>query len=91
MEPTSSFLSLLSESATIAMSRRSRELSNKGLDIINLSLGEPDFDTPDDIKKAALIGIEENYTHYMAVNGFADFREAICREKRTAYFVYSGY
>ena len=80
MKPTSSFLSLLSESATIAMSRRSRELSSQGLDIINLSLGEPDFDTPDFIKEAAEKGMQENYTHYMPVNGFADFREAICRK-----------
>lgn len=80
MNPTSSFLSLLSESATIAMSRRSRELSSQGLDIINLSLGEPDFDTPEFIKEAASIGMQENYTHYMPVNGYPDFREAICEK-----------
>jgi aspartate aminotransferase len=80
MNPTSSFLALLSESATIAMSRKSRELSSKGLDIINLSLGEPDFDTPDFIKEAASVGMKENYTHYMPVNGYPDFREAICRK-----------
>lgn len=80
MNPTSSFLSRLSESATIAMSRRSRELSAKGLDIINLSLGEPDFDTPDFIKEAAFQGINDNYTHYMAVNGYLDLREAICEK-----------
>jgi aspartate aminotransferase len=62
------------------MTRRSRELSNKGLDIINLSLGEPDFDTPDYIKDAAKKGIDENYTHYMPVNGYPDLREAICKK-----------
>lgn len=80
MNPTSSFLSLLSESATIAMSRRSRELSATGLDIINLSLGEPDFDTPDFIKDGGHRGIDENYTHYMPVNGYLDLREAICKK-----------
>ena len=80
MKPTSSFLSRLSESATLAMTRRSRELSSKGLDIINLSLGEPDFDTPDYIKEAAKVGIDQNYTHYMPVNGYPDLREAICKK-----------
>jgi aspartate aminotransferase len=75
--PQSSFLSLLSESATIAMSRKSRELQKKGIDIINLSLGEPDFDTPDFIKEAAVEGMKQNYTHYMAVNGYEDFRISI--------------
>lgn len=80
MNNTSAFLSRLSESATLAMTRRSRELSSKGLDIINLSLGEPDFDTPDYIKEAAKKGIDENYTHYMPVNGYLDLREAICKK-----------
>lgn len=78
--PTSSFLSLLSESATIAMSRKSRELRKKGVDVINLSLGEPDFDTPDFIKDAANQGMVENYTHYMAVNGYEDFRVSIAEK-----------
>lgn len=80
MHPRSSFLSLLSESATIAMSRKSRELRKKGVDIINLSLGEPDFDTPDFIKDAANQGMTENYTHYMAVNGYEDFRDSIAEK-----------
>ena len=72
------------------MTRRSRELSAKGLDIINLSLGEPDFDTPEFIKKAAFDGINENYTHYMPVNGYADLREAICHKfKRDNNIVYT--
>ena len=78
--PHSSFLSLLSESATIAMSRKSRELRKKGVDVINLSLGEPDFDTPDFIKGAANRGMEENYTHYMSVNGYEDFRVSIAKK-----------
>ena len=78
--PHSSFLSLLSESATIAMSRKSRELRKKGVDIINLSLGEPDFDTPDFIKEAAIEGMKQNYTHYMAVNGHEDFRISIAEK-----------
>ncbi|MDA9564023.1 pyridoxal phosphate-dependent aminotransferase [Flavobacteriales bacterium] len=67
----------LSESATIAMAQKSRELQNKGLDIINLSLGEPDFNTPDFVKDAAKEGIDQNYTKYMPVPGYLDLREAI--------------
>lgn len=67
----------LSESQTIAMSKRSRELQDKGLDIINLSLGEPDFPTPDFIKKAAKEAIDNNFTKYTPVAGFQDLREAI--------------
>lgn len=90
MKETSSFLSLLSESATIAMSRRSRELRAKGIDIINLSLGEPDFTTPTFIKDGGHRGIDENYTYYMPVNGYADFREAICEKfKRDNNIVYT--
>jgi len=90
MKETSSFLSLLSESATIAMSRRSRELRAKGIDIINLSLGEPDFTTPTFIKDRGHKGIDENYTYYMPVNGYADFREAICGKfKRDNNIVYT--
>ena len=68
----------LEESATIAMARKSRELIANGLDIISLSLGEPDFNTPDFIKESAKQAIDDNYTKYMAVNGYEDLREAIC-------------
>ena len=68
----------LSESATIAMARKSRELKAQGIDVISLSLGEPDFNTPDFIKKAAKEGIDQNYSKYMAVNGYEDLRIAIC-------------
>lgn len=63
---------------TIEMSKKSRDLAAKGIDVISLSLGEPDFDTPDFIKEAAIEGIHQNYSHYMPVPGFADLREAIC-------------
>jgi len=76
----SGFINRLSESATLAMSRKSRELQEKGVNVINLSLGEPDFDTPDFIKDAAKEGIDQNFTHYMPVNGYPDFREAICKK-----------
>lgn len=81
MQPrTSQLLGRLSESATIAMSRKARELKAAGRDIISLSLGEPDFDTPDPIKAAGIRAIEENHTHYPPVPGFADVREAICQK-----------
>jgi aspartate aminotransferase len=67
----------LSESATIAMARKSRELKAQGIDVISLSLGEPDFNTPDFIKDAAIEGIHQNYSKYMAVNGYEDFRDVI--------------
>lgn len=59
------------------MSRKSRELSQKGVDVINLSLGEPDFNTPDFVKEAARVAIDENFTRYTPVNGYLDLREAI--------------
>lgn len=74
----SEFLGRLSESATLAMSRKSRELQEKGVDVVNLSLGEPDFETPDFIKAAAKEGIDQNFTHYMPVPGYLDFRKSIC-------------
>ena len=67
----------LSESATIAMARKSRELKAQGIDVISLSLGEPDFNTLDFIKEAAKEGIDQNYSKYMAVNGYEDLRTAI--------------
>jgi aspartate aminotransferase len=68
----------LSESETLAMSRKSRELKAEGHDVINLSLGEPDFFTPDYIKDAAKAGIDGNYTFYPPVSGYEDLRKAIC-------------
>ena len=67
----------LSESATLAMAAKSRELKAQGLDIISLSLGEPDFDTPQFIKDAANDAMVNNFTHYPPVTGYLDVREAI--------------
>jgi aspartate aminotransferase len=71
-------LKTMEESATLAMSRKSRELKAQGKDIISLSLGEPDFHTPDFIKDAAKRAIDENYTMYTPVPGYDDLRAAIC-------------
>lgn len=76
----SGLLTRLSESATLAMSRKSRELQDKGVNVVNLSLGEPDFNTPDFVKEAAKKAIDDNYSYYMPVNGYADFRESICKK-----------
>lgn len=67
----------LSESQTIAMARKSRELMANGVDIINLTLGEPDFNTPDEIKAAAKKAIDDNYSFYTHVSGYAELRQAI--------------
>lgn len=67
----------LAESATIAMAAKSRELKAQGKDIISLSLGEPDFNVPEFAKKAGKLAIDENYSKYMPVPGYLDFREAI--------------
>lgn len=65
---------------TIAMSKKARLLKAEGKDVISLSLGEPDFNTPEFIKEAGKEGIAENYSHYMPVKGFADLREAISKK-----------
>jgi len=70
----------LSESETLAMSRMSRELKAEGHDVINLSVGEPDFFTPDAVKEAGKKAIDENYSFYTPVNGYQDLREAICHK-----------
>lgn len=72
----------ISESQTIAMARKSRELKAKGIDIISLSLGEPDFATPDIIKEAAKKAIDENFSYYTHVSGYVELREAICGKFR---------
>jgi len=71
-------VSSLAPSATIAMAEKARELKNQGKDVISLSLGEPDFDTPELIKDAAKKALDEGYTKYTPVPGFADLRQAIC-------------
>ncbi len=73
-------LNAMEESATIAMSRKSRELKLQGKDIISLSLGEPDFFTPEFIKDAAIQAMKDNYTMYTPVPGYEDLREAISKK-----------
>lgn len=68
----------LSESQTIAMARKSRELKAAGIDIISLSLGEPDFPTPSVVKEAAKKAIDEDFSYYTHVSGYVELREAIC-------------
>ncbi len=80
MEYLSDRVKSLSVSQTLAMAQKSRELKAKGIDIISLGLGEPDFNTPDYIKEAAKKAIDENYSKYPPVPGYADLREAISRK-----------
>lgn len=70
----------LSTSQTLAMAALARELKSQGKDIISLSLGEPDFNTPDFIKEAAKKAIDENYSQYTPVEGYLELKEAICRK-----------
>ena len=70
-------LNRLAPSATLAMSQKSSELKAQGIDVINLSVGEPDFNTPDHIKAAAIKAVEENYSRYSPVPGYPALREAI--------------
>ena len=67
-------------SATLAMAAKARELKENGTDIIGLSLGEPDFNTPDFIKNAAVQAIEENYNSYTPVDGYLDLKKSICNK-----------
>lgn len=76
----SSRLLRFSEPETLKMARLGRELRSQGIDIIDLSLGEPDFDTPQHIKDAAKKAIDENWSHYPPVAGYADLREAVCKK-----------
>lgn len=70
----------LEESATLAMSRKCRELEEQGFSIINLSLGEPDFATPEVIREAAKDAVDGGYTFYPPIAGYADLRKAICEK-----------
>ena len=74
----SSFLQRFNEPETLKMAKLGRELRAKGVDVIDLSLGEPDFDTPKHIKEAAIKAINDNWSHYTPVPGFLDLREAVC-------------
>jgi aspartate aminotransferase len=77
METLSERIRLLSESETLAMTRKSRDLKAKGYDVINLSIGEPDFNTPEFIKDAARKAIDQNKTHYPPVSGYPELRQAV--------------
>lgn len=91
MQTLSSRVARLSESQTIAMARRSRELKAKGVDVISLSLGEPDFTTPDQIKEAAKKAIDDNFSYYTHVSGYLELRQAISRKfKRDNNLDYSA-
>ncbi|MEO9005143.1 MAG: pyridoxal phosphate-dependent aminotransferase [Ginsengibacter sp.] len=76
----SSILSRFNESATLKMAKLVRELKAKGINVIDLSLGEPDFNTPEHIKNAAKKAIDENWSHYTPVAGYAELKEAICKK-----------
>lgn len=74
----SSLLDRFNEPETLKMAKLGRELRAQGIDVIDLSLGEPDFDTPQHIKDAAIKAINDNWSHYTPVAGFLDLREAVC-------------
>jgi len=76
----SSRLERFSEPETLKMAKLGRELRSQGIDIIDLSLGEPDFDTPEHIKDAARKAVTENWSHYPPVAGYPELREAICQK-----------
>ena len=77
MERLSNRLNRLAPSATLAMSQKSAEMKAQGIDVINMSVGEPDFNTPDHIKEAAKKAVDDNWSRYSPVPGYADLREAI--------------
>ena len=80
MEILSNRILNMAESETLAMTAKARELKAQGKDVISLSIGEPDFNTPDCVKEAAKKAIDDNFTHYPPVPGYPDLREAICKK-----------
>ena len=89
-KPLSERIKSLPASATLAMAAKARELKNEGKDIIGLSLGEPDFNTPEFIKEAAVEAINADYNSYTPVDGYAELKEAICTKfKRDNGLTYS--
>ena len=74
----SSFLDRFNEPETLKMAKLGRALRAQGIDVIDLSLGEPDFDTPEHIKQAAIQAIQDNWSHYTPVSGYPDLRAAVC-------------
>ena len=77
MSQLSQRLQRLAPSATLAMSQKSSEMKAQGIDVINLSVGEPDFNTPDHIKEAAKRAVDQNYSRYSPVPGYPELRQAI--------------
>ena len=77
MEALSARINSLPVSATLAMAAKARELKNEGIDVIGLSLGEPDFNTPEFIKDAAIQAVKDNYNSYSPVDGYAELKQAI--------------
>ena len=82
MTQLSDCLKRLSPSATLAMSQKSNEMKANGIDVINMSVGEPDFNTPDHIKEAAKKAIDDNFSRYSPVPGYVDLRKAIVEKLR---------
>ena len=80
MEKLSERLNRLSYSKTFVMTNKAREMKSQGIDVISLTLGEPDFDVPTNIKQAAIDAIHQNYSHYSPVAGFLELREAVCKK-----------
>lgn len=80
MEKISDRLNRLSYSKTFVMTNKAREMKAQGINVISLTLGEPDFDVPANIKQAAIDAINENYSHYSPVPGFLELREAVCKK-----------
>ncbi|MDP2189101.1 MAG: pyridoxal phosphate-dependent aminotransferase [Sphingobacteriaceae bacterium] len=80
MDLLSKRITELTESQTLAMAARSRELAAKGIDVINLSLGEPDFLTPEHVREAAKLAIDQGFSFYTPVAGYADTREAVVQK-----------
>lgn len=90
MEALSERINSLPASATLAMAAKARELKGQGVDVIGLSLGEPDFNTPEFIKDAAIQAVHDNYNSYSPVDGYADLKEAVCHKfKRDNNLTYS--
>ncbi len=80
MAQLSNRLQRLAPSATLAMSQKSAEMKAQGIDVINMSVGEPDYNTPDHIKQAAKLAVDENYSRYSPVPGYPSLRQAITRK-----------
>jgi aspartate aminotransferase len=76
----SSRLTLFNEPETLKMAKLGRELRTRGFDVIDLSLGEPDFNTPEHIKQAAIKAVQDNWSHYPPVAGYPELREAVCHK-----------